>query len=51
MGKKGKMNMAVPTPMGGWRVAWDGITDRECWWGKDTGKGKLIGGLRGGMVC
>jgi hypothetical protein len=39
MGKKGKMNMALPTPMGGGRVAWDGITDRVWRWGKILERG------------
>jgi hypothetical protein len=49
MGKKERMNMALPTPVGGWRMAWDEIADRVWMWGEDTGMGKLIGGLKGGM--
>lgn len=49
LGKEGRLNMALRTPIGGWRVAWDGIADRIWRWGEDTEMGKLIGGLKGGM--
>lgn len=29
MGKKGRMNTQLCTPMGGLRMAWDGIADRR----------------------